>query len=236
MIADSDGRSPFRSQNTRPPQSGYLGPTSFVTTVPGEVELDPDLDNGDITTQSQILHPYWMQRICEVLSLLDELPGIEKLVREYYDETQAAAIAAPLILNTLAPIKRMNQETAARRLDGGILLLAAKVIQNTSQAFAVAPTLGGNEFHSLFTGPNIRLEIIGLIYSIAGRASFFGLAFDKFPSLRSATPRIEFGQKMLEASDTALQVCKMLTRVNDLTVFLLYENLLLTTTVHGYSS
>lgn len=203
---------------------------------PGNAWLD-SADHEDVAPESQILHPYWTQRTCKALSLLAEFPALEQLIREYYGLSQGAVIAAPLILNALGPFRDMSDGLVARDLDGNLELLTTRVIQNTSQTFTVAPTLEGRDFHTLFTGLHTRLEIVGILYSIAGRASLLGLLSDKFNTpQRSIRPRTEFAQKMLEASDTALQVCKKLTPVNDLTVWLLHESLLLTIMVHGDSS
>lgn len=218
-------------------QSGYLGPTSFISPFPGGTELDPSTHNAERPSMDQLLPPYWIQKTSEALELLREFPIIEQLICEFYDESQSALIAAPLILNTLRPVREMYDDALDRDLNSHIPRLTTTIIQNTAETFDVASTVAGYKFHTLFTGSQIRLEIIGVLYSLAGRAALFGLASNKFFSpRRSAAARIEFGQKMLDASDKVLHVCKILTSINDLTLWLLYEDLLLTSLLHGYSS
>lgn len=174
--------------------------------------------------------------ITEAFHYLDQWAAIEQLIREYYDASQSAIVPAPLILNTLRPIREMWETyTFSRDLNGDISGLVTRVIQNTTKPFNVSAALEGGAFHTLFTGDSTRLEILGILYGIAGLASLFGLATNRFAGLERSS-RAGFAQKMLEATDVILQVCKMVTPVNDLTVWMLYENLLLTTLVLGDSS
>ncbi|KAB8211244.1 hypothetical protein BDV34DRAFT_208960 [Aspergillus parasiticus] len=112
----------------------------------------------------------------------------------------------------------------------------ARVLQNTKQLLHVPSTMTGRHFHELFTGPNLRLEILGLFYAIAGRLSVFGLAHDKFPRQNGMAARERFSRKMLAASDAVLQICKLIAPVNDLTIWMLYEILLLSKVAHGDAS
>jgi hypothetical protein len=186
-------------------------------------------------SSQRVLPPYWVQKISEILLILNDFATVEALIRDYYALSQSAVIPAPFVLNSLGPIKSMCEESISdRNLAGFASSMTVSIIQNTSEIFEVPSATHGRDFHKLFTGPAIRLEIIGLLCALAGRARYLGLASDRFDNDRTA--RSQYAHTMLKASDAALHVSKILTPLNDLTIWLVHENLLLSDIVHGDSS
>ncbi|KAJ5624460.1 hypothetical protein N7510_000769 [Penicillium lagena] len=227
----ADHVSPSRHKPLLP---GYFGPTSFVSSLTDDVDLSSNSQGLEVETGQRVLPPYWVQKISEVLLALGDFSTIEQLIREYYERSQSAVIASPFIFNSLASVKAICKERiASRDFDDFTSSLTVRIIQNTAEILDIPLTTRGADFHTLFTGPRIRLEIIGVICAIAGRACYFWLAQEKFDS---QTSRSQFTRKMLAASDAALQTCKILTPLNDLTIWLVHENLLLSHGVNGASS
>jgi hypothetical protein len=219
---------------SKPLLAGYFGPTSFVSPLTDDVDLVSAGQGLDVEGTQRVLPPYWVQKISEILLTLGDFSAIESLLREYYDLSQSAAIPAPFILNNIGPFKAMCEECArVRNIDDLTSSITVRIIQNTAEIFEVAPIMAGKDFHQLFTGPAIRLEMIGVICSLAGRARYLGLARDKFDGQSSP---IQFARKMLAASDAAIYICKILTPLNDLTIWLVHENLLLSDSINGDSS
>lgn len=220
---------------SKPLLAGYFGPTSFVSPLTDDVALVSAGQGLDVVEGAQrVLPPYWVQKISEILLTLGDFSAIESLLREYYDLSQSAAIPAPFILNSIAPFKAMCEECVrVRNIEDMTSSIIVRIIQNTAEIFEVPSTMTGKDFHQLFTGPAIRLEMIGVICSLAGRARYLGLARDKFDG---QTSPIQFARKMLAASDAALYICKILTPLNDLTIWLVHENLLLSDSINGDSS
>jgi hypothetical protein len=202
-----------------------------------DVDLRSDGQGVTLNVESsqRVLPPYWVHKISEVLLTLGDFTSVEALIREYYALSQSAVIAAPFVLNSLGPMQVMCKESISKQnLDDLASSLIVRIIQNTSEIFDIPASTRGRDFHTLFTGHSIRLEIVGVICALAGRARYLGLASDKFtegPTLRS-----QYARKMLAASDVALYICKILTPLNDLTIWLVHENLLLTDLVNGDSS
>lgn len=217
--------------------AGYLGPTSFIAGFEEGGDLIPNV-NEQLTEDgcersAMAPSPRWIKRTTEVLRCLKSFSTIKALIQEYYSVSQTAVIASPFILNALDEIEiTANEilfETAA---DEQLFALSAFIIQNTGKTFKVPHSVKGVMFHKCFTGPFLRLEIIGIIYALAGRASYFGLA----DSRARDTSRPDFSRKMLVACDLTLQICKSLTVLNDLVLWLVHENLLLSKLVQGDSS
>ncbi|KAL5688418.1 hypothetical protein EMGR_000805 [Emarellia grisea] len=204
---------------------------SFVSVL-GEGDGANELVTAaDESSAASSVPAWWAKRASEVVGHLVVFPALKQLILEFYGVSQAAVIAAPFILNALS---QMQDTYHAYLLDQGeaeIPALVETVLDNTGQKFNAPPTVDGAHFHRLYTGSCLRLEILGVVYALAGRASQFGLGEPKNKLLSS-----RFARRMLAASDTALETCRYLSPVNDLTLWLLHENLLLSTLVLGHSS
>jgi hypothetical protein len=235
--AGEENSSEHTASRTQPLLAGYFGPTSFVSPLTEEVDLGAGGQGLglDIESAQRVLPPYWVHKISEVLLTLSDFATVETLIREFYALSQSAIIAAPFVLNSLGPVKSMCKDSISdHNFDDFTSSLTVRIIQNTSEIFEVPSTTKGRDFHTLFTGPAIRLEIIGLLCALAGRARYLGLAGDR--SDDGQTTRSQYSRKMLAASDAALHICKILTPLNDLTIWLVHENLLLSDLVNGDSS
>ncbi|KAK2873490.1 hypothetical protein FQN49_002327 [Arthroderma sp. PD_2] len=234
---------PSSSRSDRLLPAGYLGPTSFVAA------LEEDGESISSTTQqpqggpeftaiySSIPQSWWMQRAAEAIGHLKEFSIMKDLIHNYCNISQSLAIAAPLVFNALAQIEiTCNENLSDTTTNEQILALTGLVVKNTGQAFDIPATVNGTNFHELYTGTSLRLEIIGIIYALAGRASYFGLSHNTFLDSTNSVRDAKFPRKMLAASDTVIQVCRNLAPANDLTLWLLHENLLLSGVILGDSS
>lgn len=226
-----------------PLRMGYLGPTSVVaeflpvndsaSDMGDEWSAREDISRGN----SGDLPSYWFNRVLNVLALLEDFSIFEALAHEFYEVSQAAMIPSPFVRNAFKPIRKLGEEYLLKRQsDIQVQRLASKIVENTAKSFHIPSSTEGCDFHKLYTGDNTRLEILGIIFSIAGRSTYFGLGSGLFLNNDEPRSRAQFAQKMFLASDITLQVCKMLTPTNDLLVWLVYENMLLASMIHGDSS
>ncbi|PYI16139.1 hypothetical protein BO99DRAFT_466555 [Aspergillus violaceofuscus CBS 115571] len=206
-----------------PLPAGYLGPTSFLDAFAETRDTDKQPPMPTQTEAAEALPAYWAHKVAEILRWLKDLPIIEHLVHEYYRLSQSAAIPAPFILNALASF--LGDTTSA-----------TSVIHNTSKRLTIPPTTEGSGFHELFTGRQLRLEIIAIIGAIAGKASCFALAHSKVSGHFGPDYQARFPRRMMTMCDTVLQVCRLLTPTNDLIVWLQHESLLLSGLLHGDTS
>ncbi|KAL4977300.1 hypothetical protein BDW66DRAFT_165809 [Aspergillus desertorum] len=228
-------RSPGTDQSHPP---GYFGPTSFVSTFTdssGGTLRPSDHDSQALGNRHSVLPSYWVSETTKMLSTLAEGPTIERLVHGFYSITQIAVLPTAIVFSLMAEVRSyIKQSETSQTLHEK----TTQILESTAQRPRIPPNLIGKDFHKLFSGNHMRLEIIGIVYAIAGRASFFGFAQDKFPAFagNAFADRLKFSKRMLTASETAVQLCRMLTPVNDLTAWMLYENWLLSCMFHGDSS
>ncbi|KAL4876270.1 hypothetical protein BJY04DRAFT_200180 [Aspergillus karnatakaensis] len=216
----------------------YFGPTSFVSAFADGLETASSPSNR--TSQpscdgNYVLPPYWVSETSKVLALLTEYTTIEQLVLSFYEVTQAANVPTFFINKFVAGMQGIIEQGETT---DSLHQKTTEILKKTAPRFQVPSDIKAKDFHKLVTRSELRLEIIGIVLSIAARASFFGFASDRFPgsAKASSAARIDFARVMLAASETVIQVCKMLTPVNDLMVWLLYENWIVACMVDGDSS
>lgn len=213
----------------------YLGPTSFAAEFGADSGSPDGLSINSPSAgieSSNRLQPYWFEKISEILILLEEFPSIERLVSDFYALSLAPVIPAPFVLNTFPSIRRLCKEYVPAK----VIRLASKLVENTSKTFHIPTSTQGCDFHRLYTGVDIRLEILGIILSQAGRSTQFGIGSGTFTIRGESCTRMQLARRMYSASEIILQVCKMLTPTNDLFLWLVYENVALSDIIHGASS
>lgn len=214
---------------------GYLGPTSFAAEFVANSGSSGGLETEAAVTEidgSDRLQPYWFKKISEVLMLLEDLPFLERLVSDFYNLSPAPVIPAPFVQNAFPSTQKLCTEY----LPGRVTRLASDIIDNTSRPFQIPSSTQGCDFHKLYSGVSCRLEILGIMISQAGRSTQYGMGTGAFTIRGEPHTRTQFAQRMYSASDTIVQVCKMLTPTNDLQMWLVYENMALTDMIQGASS
>lgn len=73
-------------------------------------------------------------------------------------------MVGPLVLTALPQIKRdLEKIVASNSLD----ISYADITNNTTRPFKVPSSMTATKIHTLFTGPNLRWEILGLLFTIS---------------------------------------------------------------------
>ncbi|KAL4806583.1 hypothetical protein BDV18DRAFT_117866 [Aspergillus unguis] len=216
----------------------YFGPTSFVTSLGGNTDntfTSTDDDRQMPGGGHPVLPSYLLPETTKMLSAITEDLSIDKLVCDFYGDSQAAILPSLLVDSFMTEFRNVvNQNETPQTLHKK----TTQILETTARIPRIPADIKGKDLHTIFSGENMRLEIMGILYAIAGRASMFGYVNERFPgsAWTASTARLKFARRMLTLSDTAVQVCKILTPVNDLTTWLLYENWLLSSMSHGDSS
>lgn len=115
--------------------------------------------------------------------------------------------------------------------------LLAKVTKDSSMPLKVPPNMLLLEFHRLFTGPNLRWEALGLVMSLAASCA------QRSPSNYSLfvhgkgnrVNKDELVKDMIHATNDCITLCQVHGAVNDIVVWLLYNNMLLQSNWYGYN-
>lgn len=193
-------------------------------------------DPKDLSTQHGVTthslaagHERQVALVESVLLELSQLPFLRSLIHQYYAVSKSNNIPAPLVLpavESLFGLVNKSGEIAKHSLRP----LAEAVIRSTARPIVVTEALSAQEFLAMHTGENLRLEYLGIIYSIAGRASEVML-----PKQGQADDRLVY--KLFRHSDTCLQLASEIApAITDAIVWLSLENSVLCTVACGDDS
>lgn len=169
----------------------------------------------------------------EIVGHLRYYPLIDKVVKEYCSHGQAHLIPSPLILPILASLSPIPATCGlldgSNRNEAEIATLSARILNSTSTVVNINSSLSVPDFCFAFTEQNLRLEMIGVIYSIAARACSAGLSRDE-------DSHADFIQAMFRASLDCRRIAKDIASLNDAMLWLTYETVILSSCVLGHSS
>lgn len=190
-----------------------------------------------VGAESELSQEQNMSTMMHLVSRLSFLPTIEKLVREYYTFSQAALVANPIVLQLIASMKAglMSAGYAKEEQIDNLELqntvqLAGELLRASSLDVVITPSLDLEGFCALFTGPNLRVEALGLLYTIAARSALY---FSRHDDKRENS----LMDDMAWYGNSCLRLARELSpQTTDMMVWLAHENLQLTTLFEGDAS
>jgi hypothetical protein len=106
--------------------------------------------------------------------------------------------------------------------------IAEAVLRSTSMPVSIDKSVTPQSFIAMHSGTNLRLEYLGLLYAVAGRAFIYecGESRLQHPFVRS----------MFRCCGLCLDLSRELSPINDVRVWLATERLLFITFVYGDTS
>ncbi|KAI0848475.1 hypothetical protein F5Y00DRAFT_262570 [Daldinia vernicosa] len=171
----------------------------------------------------------------EIILQLKFLPLVERLFQEYLPFRQVSLVPRPIILQLVAsirssPITKGYVGEDVTRCSDGLSRLAEAVLCAASSEISVKPDLDLEQFCELFSGENLCLETLGLLYTTAARCYLCGIGRDE-------KEHAEFIREMIRCSNLSLRIARELsTQTNDIINWLAYENLQLMMLIEGDAS
>ncbi|EFR02296.1 hypothetical protein MGYG_05294 [Nannizzia gypsea CBS 118893] len=168
--------------------------------------------------------------IAKVLGYLRDCELLCNLVTAYYSASQASVIPSSLISSALPSlIQTINKfglfnDTAD---DGpGLLRLSEDVLCSTSAQININASLTPSDFMGLYTGDTLRLEYLGIVFSVAARSCLIGLA-------KEGRQHDAFIQDMYSYSTICLRLAREVAPINDMLVWFGQDHLMLTACIEG---
>jgi hypothetical protein len=223
---------------------GFLGPGSYAvllsqeegsgTAREREVSVASERSDWELTHQHPLTKSMRYQMASDVLGTFRYFTAIKELVLWYNASNEAGVIPAQIQVDAVNAIESIVDKHNLRQAPPSPHLIS-QVLESTSRPFTLAQTLDAQDFHILCSGENLRFEIIGFLLATAGRSLTFGFAPDLFSEPANRALKPQFVDELLRASTTCLFLCTMLATVNDLTIWMFYENYLFTTMMCGYA-
>ncbi|KAI1327937.1 hypothetical protein F5Y16DRAFT_370190 [Xylariaceae sp. FL0255] len=195
---------------------------------------DPDLNlrlAGITVTDDDIA------RGCQLLSFLKDFTLIHDFINRFFDigEGMGMVIIEPIMKQWLAPLWAHHSETLKKRNPERLRRLSELLWRNTLSTISVKEDTDYKSFAQLTSGMNIRWEVIGLIAAIIGQCASTLVRTDLLFTQHNVT-KPQMARKMSEISNTCLNFSREAEALDDLFLWLLIENNILTETIRGAGS
>jgi len=220
------------AQSLRTPAAS-TGQTPRFHTWPGVTDETNGTDVEPPTIVNKI-HEQQMTMVNEILGGLRYISEIDSHVREHCRLSQVCLMPSPLVLQLMTSVKIANWSlnTAPHAPGNGhevMAQIAEDVLRSTKTNFDVSPAMDYKEFAFLVSGANLRIETLGILFSIAARSYIYSAGGGDWDD--------GFMQCMIRCSDLCLALARDVTsRVNDMLSTLAWENMQLLSLLDGDSS
>jgi hypothetical protein len=223
---------------------GFLGPGSYAVLLPQDEEpgrsrereesVASERSDRELTHQHTLSKSMRYQMASDVLSTFRHYDSIRQIVLWYNAYNEAGVVPAQLSVDMVNALESVVDKHDLRRKSPSAQLIE-QVLETTARPFTVSQSLEARDLHILCSGENLRFEIIGFLLATAGRSLTFGLAPELFTDPANKDVKIRLTDELLRASTTCLFLTTMVATVNDLTVWLYYENYVFTIMMCGYT-
>ena len=173
-----------------------------------------------------------VDEITDVLEQFRYLDDIQRLIQEYTSTAEVPLVPGPIILYAASTLFETCRKYSLRQYsndDAKFRILATDIIQHTSSNVIIHSDLGYEAFVDFFTGDNLRLEALGLIFTVAARARVYRVP-------RGAEQDDKLLYSLFKAGQTCLNLVRELApSINDMLLWLSFEVLRLYTNAQGDS-
>jgi hypothetical protein len=217
---------------------GFLGSTSFSEVFKASRHISDDIWLEPLANVKKLLRTPPTYRLsadrinagAKILGLLTDSVYVKRIIEQFYHVSQIVIppwITLKQSLDSIVNLLREDYPT-----DGERQLLAEKIFAQTFIPLRVDESTTAENFHKSFTGPKLRWEILGLVYTYLALGS---LITDSEPRLASLE-RQQFTLELTHASNLCVSFCDRAESLNDILVWLLYSNSILLTFQYGDAS
>ncbi|KAE8344237.1 hypothetical protein BDV24DRAFT_127673 [Aspergillus arachidicola] len=192
------------------------------TGVPGFVSVSPknslgtDTGSIDPSTSRVILATHYL------MGLYASYSHYKDLVFNYLNRSRSFVIPRPLLFELFS--------TLYDDMKGGVDL-HSRLTQNTRRPLPpISASTTVEEFCGWFRGANIRWELLGVVFALAGLASVHTAEPEKPLSYES------FAMDMYTASRACIEICEEDNQMNDMTIWMRHANVALASNLFGDTS
>lgn len=205
-------------------RSFYLGSTSYAAVFTEETPL-PDTVHEQPSERLSVTPSASSKgvgnRHCQIglghsiVSALIPFSFFEKSIKMYFEQQKAPALVGPLIHSAMPHIRKDIEQLLAAGSDAPLLF--GEMTRNTARPLKVPQSMLPSEFHTLFTGKNLRWETLGLILALAGTNAQFTSPGDSLFTLEDGRTlkKDEFIEDIIHATNDCINICQVHGAVND---------------------
>jgi len=229
--------------NQDPTRGFFLGSTSYASVFVEEQPLPDSVHEqpSERTSRTPSVSDRTVlgSRHCQIgighsiVTKLLPISFFEKSFKLYFEQQKASALIGPLVISALPQLRLDLAQLANTENDA--VAMYAEMTRNTARPMRVPSDMRPSEFHTLFTGKNLRWETLGLILAIVCSNAQFTSPHDPIFTLHDGTrlDRDELIEDMIHASNDCIHLCQIHGAVNDIMVWLIYTNMLIISNFYG---
>ena len=224
-------------------EAEFLGSTNFSAVIEDDrdvVDLHtsqtsnrhflPDVDNCcRAISEEQIVAGM------DVLKLFLEVPDMPAHIHRAHDIHVNYMIPRSITEACVSSIHEMFHRPAGKPGKKQLRRYVLNIYENTYKPLALFPAIRAKDYHTLFTGPNLRWEIVGYVLAMLGLA--LKLDVRRGPEISSTFSAEQLwkarAHRILEAVGYCSTVCHSWNSVSHQSLWLLYAEALLKNVVFG---
>ena len=230
-------------QTPRGIEAEFLGSTSFSAVIDDDRDvvdrhtsqfpnqgISQEVDNcRSEITEEQIVAGMG------VLQLLMEVPNMGDIIHQYHNISYTYMVPAPFTEACVASMQETFHGPAAKPKKKQLRKHVLDIFENTHKPLKLFPSIKAKEYHTLFTGPNLRWEIVGFVLCMLG----VSLRYDVRTGSEAHTVGLPMQRskpimyRILEAVAYCTTVCQACNSVSHQALWLLYGDTCLKKLVFG---
>ncbi|KAH8194636.1 hypothetical protein TruAng_011194 [Truncatella angustata] len=172
-----------------------------------------------------------------VLNLLVDFPSFPDCIHRYLKLSYTCMVPDPFVKACVASVEETlfgPFPSSTRSRGSQLRQLVMLLFANTSTPLDLFTHVSAKVYHTLFTGPNIRWEIIGFVLATLGISLKYDVNKRNEPlSDTSPTEEPTFIHRIAEAVDYCTSVCYSYNSVSHQALWLLYGGACLKNVVYG---
>jgi hypothetical protein len=228
-----------RKQSTVRGNPGFLGSTSYSSIFAESL--------GNLGVTAVDLEASQMEAIdipndriargCQVLALLKDRFLINRFIDRWFEISGGCGVIVvqQIMKGWLETMWRDHGVVLKEQKPDKIRRLCEQIWRNTQTPLIFDGTTSPQQWIGLGTGHNLRWEIPGLIGAIVGLTARTLMDSDPLFKAHSIS-RATLTKRMSEAADNCQSFCKECETLDDMFIWLLMENLILTAATRGEGS
>ncbi|KAJ5345364.1 hypothetical protein N7452_003368 [Penicillium brevicompactum] len=211
-------------------------PTSLASYSTADESIPGSSGTSRPMSNEPTAHGEQISTLIHIVSWLENLPLIERLLNRYFASIHNPLLAKPVALQTVASLREflaasgyIQEETEQQIVIRDIQQLAAHVFHTSLSEIRLAPSMSLRDFCAEFSGENLRVETLGFLYTVAARASIYDT--QAMPESKN------FMQEMSWYSNASLHLAREIApQTSDMIIWLALDNLQLITMLEGDAS
>ncbi|KAJ6782120.1 hypothetical protein PWT90_06661 [Aphanocladium album] len=223
----------------------FFGATAFCAII----DENRDIVNQDIGSyrNQQMYGGSWnanqvsetrIHAAIEALLLLTNFPATAECIYQYLDLSFTSMVPPHLIKACVASLEEIIIEPSRAQSDEArdvhLRQIVLKLFENTSQPLEFFTSIPAEEYHTLFTGPNIRWEVVGFVLCVLGVALKYDINKRHMSSTRFRnTNNSHLVHQIADAVEFCISVCHRYNCVNHQALWLLHGGACLQSLIHG---